>query len=235
MSTPEHRARTLVATTTMVEVGVLDQRAVLRRHAVDGAGAVLFDLADAAPQCASRARPGTPGPVVDLVGTDVSSVPGPDRVRGVVRMSGPVEILPLPLRPDLRDRLGIADDGVVGRLVPHALTLEWRVETDGDPAPSRIGAEDYAAARVDALGGWEDGWVAHLDADHSAVLHTLATRHATVPPGARVRPVLADEFGIVLRVVSGQLRRDVRVPFPRRVSCGCEAVWALNSLVGPGR
>ena len=234
MSTPEHRARTLVATTTMVEVGVLDQRAVLRRHAVDGAGAVLFDLTDAAPQCAARARPGTPGPVMDLVGTDVSSVPGPDRVRGVVRMSGPVELVTEPLREDLRAHLGLPDGGLVGRLAPDALTLDWRVETDGATTLSRIGAEDYAAARVDALGGWEDGWVAHLDADHPAVLHTLATRHGDVPEGSTVRPVMADELGIVLRVVSGRSTRDVRVPFPRRVSCGCEAVWALNALVGPG-
>lgn len=233
--TTSDRARTLMATTTMVEVGILDQRVVLRRHAVDARGTVLFDLTAAVPRCAAQAVPGAAGPVVDLLGTDVSSVAGPDRVRGVVRMSGPVGIMDGSPHADLSALLDLRTDSLVGYVVPDAMTLEWHVETGGEPLISRIEVEDYASARVDALGGWEDGWVAHLDAEHGTVLHDLATRHTDVPQDARVRPVLADEHGIVLSVSTDGRRRDVRIAFPRRVSCACEAVWALNAIIGPDR
>lgn len=229
--TPELRAKTVLATTSSVEVGVLDHRALLRRHALDARGAVLFALDEVAPRCADRVAPGETGPVLDVVAVDVSTVPSPDRLRGVVRMSGPVEVLGGGVRQDVRDHLDVGPSGLVGRLVPDRVTLEWHVEAQGPVVPVTVDPRLYAFSPVDPLGGWEAGWVEHLAVDHEDVLRRLAGRTRLLGTDAVVRPVLADSLGLVLRVVEDGRRRDVRIPFPRPVTCGCEAIRSLEQLV----
>ncbi|SMC67390.1 Protein of unknown function [Janibacter indicus] len=223
-------ARTVVATASCLEVGLMGSRAPVSRHATDGSGAVFFALAEAAPDCVHLAVPGEPGPVVDAVAYDVSSVAHPGRLRGLVRLSGPAEVMTEPVTDDLREHLGLAEDGLVGRLVPDTVTLEWTVERGrSDRSPVDVDAGDYALADIDALGGWQDGWMAHLDQHHRDDLRDLVAHE--VQPVAVVRPVHADERGIVLREHMGTYQRDIRVAFPQRVRCGCEAVEALTSIM----
>lgn len=223
-------AKTIVATASSVEVGIMGSRAPVARHAVTRAGGLLFSLAEAAPDCAPLIAPGDQGPVLHAVAADVSSVPHAHRVRGVVQLTGRAEVMTEPVTDDLREHLGLAEDGLVGRLVPDTVTLEWTVERGrSDRSPVDVDAGDYALADIDALGGWQDGWMAHLDQHHRDDLRDLVAHE--VQPVAVVRPVHADERGIVLREHMGTYQRDIRVAFPQRVRCGCEAVEALKSIM----
>ena len=223
-------AKTIVATASSVEVGIMGSRAPVGRHAATRAGGLLFSLAEAAPDCAPLIAPGAQGPVLHAVASDVSSVPHANRVRGVVHLTGHAEVMAEHVTDDLREHLGLAEDGLVGRLVPETVALEWNVERGrSEPPCLDIDAGDYALAEMDALGGWQDGWITHLDTHHRDDIRDLVAHE--VQPVAVVRPVHADESGIVLREHVGAYQRDIRVPFPQRVRCGCEAVEALKSLV----
>ena len=57
MINADRRAKTVMATSTHVEVGVLDQRVLLRHHAIEARGTVLFSLDDVPPRCAQRITP----------------------------------------------------------------------------------------------------------------------------------------------------------------------------------
>jgi len=223
-------AKTVVATASSVEVGVLGDSAPVARHAITGAGGLLFSLAEAAPECAHLVAPGSRGPVLHAIASDVSSVPLADRVRGVVHLTGHAEVMTEPVTDDLLDHLGLPEGGLVGRLVPDTVSIAWTVERSRSASPLvDVDPGDYALAGIDALGGWQDGWIAHLDAHHREDLRDLVATE--VQPVAVVRPVHADESGIVLREHVGTYRRDIRVDFPRRVRCGCQAVEALRGLV----
>ena len=73
--------------------------------------------------------------------------------------------------------------------------------------------------------------MAHLDEGHRELVRALVSRHLPLGPDARVRPVLADTRGVVMRVEQEGGVHDVRVPFPHIVGCGCEAVQALSTLL----
>jgi|GEM_PF-4729725 len=226
------RAKTVMATSTHVELGVLDHRVLLRRHALERSGAVLFSLGEVPPRCALRVAPGADLPVLDLVAVDVSCAHRADRVRGIVRMTGTVDVHLGPIRDDLAEHLAVSDGTPVGRLTPSRVSLEWRIETtDGRPTYQVVEPQDYVAARIDPLGGWEDRWMAHLDEGHRELVRALVSRHLPLGPDARVRPVLADTRGVVMRVEQEGGVHDVRVPFPHVVGCGCEAVQALSTLL----
>lgn len=223
-------AKTIVATASTVEVGLDGSRAPVARHAVTESGELLFSLAEAAPECAHLIVPGSRGPVLHAIASDVSSVPLADRVRGVVHLTGHAEVMTEPVTDDLLDHLGLPEGGLVGRLVPDTVGIEWNIERSRSAPPLvDVDPGDYAVADVDALGGWQDGWIAHLDAHHREDLRDLVA--SDIQPVAAVRPVHADEAGIVLREHVGTYRRDIRVDFPRGVRCGCQAVEALKSLV----
>ena len=221
-------ARTVVATASCLEVGLMGTRAPISRHATDGSGAVFFALAEAAPDCVHLAVPGEPGPVVDAVAYDVSSVAHPGRLRGLVRLSGPAEIVPHPGCEELLDHLGVVPGAPVAKLVPQTVTLEWGVER----RPGEVVSVDplaYARAGMDALAGWQDEWITHLDQHHRDDLRALVVDE--LQPVSSLRPVLADARGLVLREYVGTCRRDLRVHFPYEVACGCEAQSALADLV----
>lgn len=233
MKNPPGLARTVVAAASHVEVGIMGHRAPLAAHGVDEGGALLFSLEEAAPECAHLVRPGATGPVVHAVATDVSGVAHPGRVRGRVALTGRAQVLAEPVDVALRARLGLAHGAPVARLVPTEVDLEWSVEAGRSArAEAEVDPGDYATAEPDALAGWADGWLVHLDTEHRAALRELVAD--SVQPVAVVRPVHADADGIVLREHVGVHRRDLRVPFPRRVRCGCEAVEALRVLISVG-
>lgn len=230
MQTPAGLARTIMASASSIDVGVMGHTAPLARHATDEDGALVFSLREAAPECAHLVGPGTPGPVIHAVATDVSGVPHAGRVRGRVVLTGRAEVLPEPVDEALRAHLGLAEGAPLARLVPTEITLEWFVEAGMTP-PHGLGIDprDYANAQLDPLAGWADEWITHLDAEHRDALRELVADE--VQPVAVVRPVHADAEGIVLREHVGACRRDLRVHFPHKVACGCEAQSALAELV----
>lgn len=225
------RAKTVLATATSVEVGCAGRRVRLWRHAVEQTGALLFPFARLAPECADRVVPGAKGPLVHAVASDVTSVPLADRVRGTVRLSGVLETVTDP-SDDLVERLGARPGELVARVVPRSVTLEWHVESGaGAGGPVPVEPHRLAGALVDPLGGWQDEWMAHLDACHGESLRCLAGSVTSLDAAARVRPVLADEGGIVLREELPGCHRDIRVAFAGPARCGCEASERLEGLM----
>lgn len=230
MTTWAQVAKSIAAGGASVEVGVAGESRPVARHTMGEAGDVLFSLQEAAPACAHLVAAGASGPDILVTVSDVSTVAHPDRVRGTVRLAGRAQVLPHPADERLREHLGLSEDGLVARLVPTSVTLDWRVEVEGHREVVHVDLEDYAAARVDALAGWQDEWIAHLDAHHGADLRRLVGSVVPVAPTGTVRPMMADESGLVVRETTPAGHRDIRVPFPTVVQCGCEAVEALKGM-----
>lgn len=224
-------AKSAVASGASVEVGVAGQTRPVGRHAIGESGDVLFSLKEAAPACAHFVAAGTSGPDILVTVADVSAVPHPDRVRGTVRLAGPAQVLPLPVAEELRAHLDLSEDGLVARLTPTSVTLDWRVEVAGDREVVHVDVEEYATARIDALAGWQDDWIGHLDAHHREELRRLAEGIVPLASGGTIRAMLADERGLVVRESVGTAHRDIRLPFPEVVQCGCEAVQALTGML----
>lgn len=235
MTTWARLAKSIAAGGAAVEVGVAGQTRPVARHAMGEAGDVLFSLQEAAPACAHLVAAGASGPDILVTVSDVSAVAHADRVRGAVRLAGRAQVLPHPADERLLEHLGLSEDGLVARLDPTSVTLDWRVEVEGVREVVHVDLEDYAAARIDALAGWQDEWVAHLDAHHRADLRRLVGSVAPLDPTSTVRPMMADESGLVVRESTPVGHRDIRVPFPAVVQCGCEAVQALKGMLAVTR
>lgn len=230
MLDPARRARSVLVSSSNVEVGLLDQRVLLSAHVVEGCGSVVFAGRSVARGCLMRLLAGAPSPTLDVTAVDVASVPQPDRVRGVLRMSGRVELCTDPLDAEVLEHLGVRPTDPVVRFVPEDVSLDWRVERPaGRPLP--VPLPMFAGARPDGLVAWEGPWADHLAGHHGDVARTLVRRVTDVSDDVRLHPVLADEGGVVIRVYEEGDHRDVRVPFPRRVQCPCEAVSALDLLL----
>ncbi len=222
------RARTIAATATSLEVGVLDRRETLLRHALAVEGSLLFLPPPGSPLSAASLLPDSP--LVSAVMLDVAPVPAADRVRGRVVMTGRPRPVERRLPPQLVSFL-CGEETSPGRqlleLRPATVHLEWHVE--GERAEA-VDPEEYAVARPDPLAGWEGGFLRHLHADHSDLLGPLAERLGhDVGAHERLRPVLADAHGVVLRAVGiDGASHDVRLGFDRQATCGCDAVAAFN-------
>lgn len=222
------RARTVAATATSLEVGVLDRRETLLRHALEVDGSLLFLPPPGSPLTAASFLPDSP--LVSAVMLDVAPVPAADRVRGRVVMTGRPRPVERRLPPQLVSFLCGEETSPGRRLMelrPDTIHLSWHVE--GDHAEP-VEPADYAAARPDPLAGWEGGFLRHLHADHADLLGPLAARLGhDVRAGDRLRPVLADAHGVVLRTVGDDgTSHDVRLGFGRPAACGCDAVAAFN-------
>lgn len=227
-------AKSIVASAGSLEVGVVGQGRPVGRHAMTGSGEVVFSLVEAAPACAHLVVAGTPGPDILATVADVSTLAHSGRVRGLVRLGGRAEVMSGPVDEQLREHLGVDEDALVARLVPTSIILDWRVEVER-PQVVHISPEDYTAAGVDALAGWQDEWLAHLDGHHGEHLRRLLGPQVGLDASADLRPVLADQDGLVLREFHADRHRDVRIPFPRTVHCGCEAVEALSGMLATSR
>jgi hypothetical protein len=243
------RARTLVASAVELRVGVLNMTHDVNRHAVCSDGSVLFLAPPDSPGTVFRVAARLPPQVVTVTTVDVASVPQHDRIRGSLRLTGPmrpvVEALPADVRthlagPDPRD----ADNaGQVLRLQPTRVSLSWHCERelDGGSDVVDIAAEEYRDAFPDPLMEYETRWLPHLHLDHSELLRTLAAHVCeNLDESVDVRPLGVDRFGLVLRLYEPGAHRDVRLPFARQVLCGCEIRDAFNDLLqwvdphGPG-
>lgn len=229
------RARTIAATSTMLEIGILDRTETLLRHALSVDGSLLFLAPPTSPLNAAALM--AQSPLVTATAADLAPIAVADRVRGRVVFGGrprPVtRRLPAPLVSFLCDGESAPRRPLL-ELTPTSIQLRWHVETDGEPS-TPVDLRDYADAQPDPMAGHEGTFVRHLDEEHASLLASLAAyAGAAVGEGGRVRPVLADSDGLVLRVSHDGHRpghRDVRLRFDRPARCGCEAVESFNLLL----
>ncbi|MGL5819480.1 MAG: DUF2470 domain-containing protein [Phycicoccus sp.] len=232
-ATLARRARGVLATSSDVEVVVLDRHLPIDRHVVGSDGSVMFPLERVPYRCRRRMTQTAAVPL-ELVAVDVTQVPQPDRVRGCLRLSGGAHVVEVELTTDVVEHLRLETDARLMRFTAAELTLDWRVEVPGcgrHPVPVPVAA--WTTAEPDPLAGWEGAWTEHLDRRHADLLEALARRMgACARPGA-VHPVLADADGIVLRCyAAGEDARDLRARFRHRAECRCQAIAAFDELVG---
>jgi len=102
---------------------------------------------------------------------------------------------------------------------------------------TEVGPRAYAAARPDPLAPVEARMLQHLDRAHPEVLGLLGSRIPAGDLGARdvLRPLGLDRFGYRLRVERPAGRRDLRVPFPRPLTCPGQLPGATRALLRAAR
>lgn len=224
---PSCRARTVLATSSHVELGVLGRREVVPALLVDAAGRIL--LRPGVGRCWDRLIAGEPSPQLDLVATDVTAVPQPDRIRARVRLRGRLEVLVAPPHGRLLRHLQLIVGQPMARLVPDSVVLERPSADNGGSVP--VPLPDYAAATIDPLAGWESAWVMHLDSGHAATLRRLVERRLPLADGDRVHALQADSRGVTVRVYREVARSDLRFEFATPAGCGCRGVAEFRDLV----
>lgn len=219
--TPAERARTVLAASTTLRVRFPGLTLEVHRHALSPEGALLFGAPDDLDLQHAAAT-----------AIDVCAVPQPDRIRGCVTVAGPLSEVTEPLPPGMRTHLtGTESSRRLLRLTPEDVHLDWRCERSGGvPVPIALGS--YRAALPDPLVAYEPDWLPHLQADHGEVLALLARHELGYHDGPLdVRALGLDRYGIVLRVTDADGRFDVRLPFERAVTCGCDVREAFGALL----
>lgn len=224
-----------------LRIGVLNLNQEISRHAVGSDGSLLFQAPADSPGNVFGVAPRLPPQVVTVTAIDVASVPRRDRVRGTLRLIGPMQPAPEPLPVAVRTHLAGPDPrefdtaGPLLRLQPTRVALAWHCES-GRPGGHEFRAtpaEEYCTALPAPLLPYEARWLPNLNLDHSEVLRTLAAHECGGELGdaVDVRPLAQDQFGLVLRLYTDAVPRDVRLAFRRVVSCGCEIREAFNDLL----
>ena len=85
-----------------------------------------------------------------------------------------------------------------------------------------IGLQDFLTARPDPLAALEADTLRHLDSDHPEFLvdpQPACCPTASWGSGTSIRPLGVDRCGFRLRIERPTGHLDVRVPFPRPLSC----------------
>ncbi|ADB75292.1 DUF2470 domain-containing protein [Geodermatophilus obscurus] len=102
---------------------------------------------------------------------------------------------------------------------------------------TEVGPQGYAAARPDPLAAVEARVLQHLDREHPQVLDLLRSRIPAGDLGPRdvVRPLGLDRFGFRLRIERPAGRCDLRVPFPRPLTCPGQLQAATRQLICSAR
>ena len=102
---------------------------------------------------------------------------------------------------------------------------------------TEVGPQAHAEARPDPLAAVEARMLQHLDHDHPEVLALLRSRIPAGDLGPRdvVRPLGLDRFGYRLRIERPAGRRDLRVPFPRPLTCPGQLQAATRQLLRAAR
>lgn len=230
----------MVAGAVELRVGVLTMTHGVARHAVAADGSVLFLAPPDSPGGVFRVAPRLRPQIVTMTAVDVASVPQHDRVRGSLWLSGPMMPAEGPLPAGIRehlagpDPLASASAGPVLLLRPTRAWLSWHCESGGAGGFEARGipVDAYRDASPDPLRECEAQWLPHLHLDHADLLRTLAEHVAgATSGGVDVRPLALDRFGLVLRLYAADGYRDVRLPFGRPVTCGCELREAFTDLV----
>lgn len=227
MILPSVRARTVLATSSHVELGVLGQRDVLPAHLVEASGAILMRPGEG--PCWDRLDSGEACPQLDLVANDVTSVPQPDRLRARVRMRGRVTLVDAPPNRRVMCHLRLSPGQSMARFAPDTVILD--VSSAGSRSTVAVPLAAYTKASSDPLAGWEAAWIAHLDAAHNASLRQLAKQEIPLTDEEAVRALQADSIGLTLRIYRADSQRDLRIDFPAPAGCGCRAVAAFQAMV----
>jgi putative heme iron utilization protein len=116
----------------------------------------------------------------------------------------------------------------------------WRLAVDdvyfvgGFAAMGWVDAAEYRAARPDPLADVAAGILDHMNRDHADALVTYARVFAGVEAGV-ASMVGVDRLGFKLRLVHGDRRFSVRIPFPREVRTASEARTVLIEMLGQAR
>lgn len=236
MPTAAERARSVLAATTELSVGMVAVQHPVHRHVVDLDGSLLFLAPEGTAGALLGAVPGLPAVEATVAAADLADLPFADRVRGRLHLTGRLGPASGPVHPALLAHLqgdGEAPLSRLARLQPTRVSLQWRVEVDGGPTRASwasVDVADFRAARADRLVGAAGTWLTHLARDHGEALRALseAVRPGSTDAGTP-RPLLVDRHGLVLRPVVGP---DVRLPFDRPATTPREAALALGRLAG---
>ncbi len=102
---------------------------------------------------------------------------------------------------------------------------------------TEVGPQAFAEARPDPLAAVEARMLQHLDRDHPEVLDLLRSRTPAgdLGPHDAVRPLGLDRFGFRLRIECPAGRRDLRVAFPRPLTCPGQLPAATRQLICAAR
>ncbi len=234
---PAERARTVAARTAAALCVAGREPARPLAHATTGAGQVLL-LVPAGGEAATAVDA---SPHRDMSGllmvSDRAPVPLRDPVRAQVWLSGWLT----PVREgDLRAAaLQFAEVRPAGALLDVGagttllrLDLAEVVLREGERC-TEVGPADFAAAGPDPLLPVEARMLTHVDRCHPEVLRALARLlpEGTVGRDDVVRPLALDRFGYRLRVERASGHTDVRVPFPRPLTCAGQLHAATQHLL----
>ena len=235
------RARTVAtrAAATVCASGVEGGR--LLAHGVTAAGQVLLVVPrEGELATAVRQAPDQDLSALVLV-SDHAPVPLRRPVRAQLWLSGWVT----PVRPADERAAAVAlaetrPDGVLldvgGSAQLLRLDLAEVVLGEGG-AGVEVGLREFLEARPDPLAGIEAGHLRHLAAGHPEVLDLLAERipAGLVGPHDVVRPLGLDRYGFRLRIERPLGSTDVRVPFPRPLTCAGQLATAVGQVLCAAR
>ncbi|MGY2084838.1 DUF2470 domain-containing protein [Blastococcus sp. SYSU DS0539] len=235
------RARTVAtrAAATVCARGVEGGRVLA--HTVTGAGQVLLVVpADGDLLSAVRAAPDQDLSALVMV-SDHAPVPLRRPVRAQLWLSG----WATPVRPadrraavlafaESRPAPALLDVGRTAELL--RLDLAEVVLGEGREGID-VSPQEFAAAVPDPLAGIESDHLRHLAGHHADVLDLLAGRLPAgfVGPGDVVRPLGLDRFGFRLRIEGPYGDTDVRVPFPRPLTCAGQLGPAVAQVLCAAR
>jgi len=230
------RARTVLSrgAATVCAAGVPSSRVLA--HAVTAAGRTLLVVPrDGELTAAVRTAPAADLSALMMV-SDRAPVPLRSPVRAQLWLSGWLT----PVRPqdergallafaEVRPAEVLLDVGRSAALLrldlAEVVLGEHRSGTDVGPA-------DLLAARPDPLAAVEADVLQHLERDHPELLSLLGrlTPAGVAAAGDVLRPLGIDRFGVRLRVERTCGFQDLRLPFPRPLTCPGQLGPALRQL-----
>jgi Protein of unknown function (DUF2470) len=234
---PAERARTVAARAAAALCVAGREPARALAHATTASGQLLV-LVPAGGEAAAAVEASPDRDVSALLMvSDRAPVPLRDPVRARLWISG--WLTPVP-EGDLRDAaLEFAEARPVGDLLDVGsaatllrLDLAEVVLREGERC-TEVSPADYVAARPDPLLPVETRMLTHVDRCHPEVLEGLARLlpAGTVGRDDVVRPLALDRFGYRLRVERPGGHTDVRVPFPRPLTCAGQVHAATQHLL----
>lgn len=238
---PAERARSAAARTAAALCVAGREPSRPLAHAVTGEGRLLL-LVPAGGEAAATVE-ASPGRDVSalLMVCDRAPVPLRDPVRARLWLSG--WLTPVPPRDLRAAALEFAEVRPVGDLLDVGsgtallrLDLAEVVLREGERC-TEIGPGDFAGARPDPLLPVETRMLTHVDRCHPEVLTALVRLlpAGTVGRDDVVRPLALDRHGYRLRIERPGGHTDVRVPFPRPLTCAGQLHAATQLLLRHAR
>jgi hypothetical protein len=238
---PAERARTVATrtTATVSAAGVRCSR--VPAHAVTGAGQFLLVVPDDGDLAAAvRGAPGEDLSALVMV-SDHAPVPLRRGVRAQLWLSG----WATPVRREDRQAalLAFAEANPAGPLLDVGRTatllrLDLAEVVLGEGGEGiDVSPQEFLTARPDPLAPLEADTLRHLDTDHPEFLAILTglLPDGVVGDGDVVRPLGVDRCGFRLRVERPSGHLDVRVPFPRPLTCPGQLGPAVRHMTAVAR